>query len=73
MLILAVVLATHTLNDGTTVPTSTMSGNGSIALILDSKGSIVAAMVFLYLFVACYAYSWGPVGWIYPAELYPQR
>ncbi|CAM0134845.1 unnamed protein product, partial [Umbelopsis sp. WA50703] len=71
MLVLAVVLATNSL-EGTTV-SSDVTGTGSIALILDSKPSTVVIMVFLYLFVACYAYSWGPVGWIYPAELYPQR
>lgn len=71
MLVLAVVLATHSLEGSPISPDVT--GTGSIALILDSKGSTVVVMVFLYLFVACYAYSWGPVGWIYPAELYPQR
>ncbi|KAG2185867.1 hypothetical protein INT43_002305 [Umbelopsis isabellina] len=71
MLVLAVVLATHSL-EGTPI-SSDVTGTGSIALILDSRGSTVVVMVFLYLFVACYAYSWGPVGWIYPAELYPQR
>ncbi|KAH8557045.1 sugar transporter [Umbelopsis sp. PMI_123] len=73
MIILALVLATHGLSDLSTSDTSGTTGNGSISLILDSKGSTVVVMVFLYLFVACYAYSWGPVGWIYPAELYPQR
>lgn len=74
MLVLAVVLATHSLMDGSAASSSSATaGNGSIALFLDSKGSTLVVMVFLYLFVACYAYSWGPVGWIYPAELYPQR
>lgn len=27
----------------------------------------------VYLFVACFATTWGPLGWIYPAEIYPLR
>ncbi|KAI8871500.1 general substrate transporter, partial [Ramicandelaber brevisporus] len=27
----------------------------------------------VYVFVGGFAYSWGPVGWIYPAEIYPLR
>ncbi|KAI9273031.1 general substrate transporter [Phascolomyces articulosus] len=27
-------------------------------------------IVMIYFFVAGFAYSWGPVGWIYPAEIY---
>ncbi|RUP44821.1 general substrate transporter [Jimgerdemannia flammicorona] len=30
-------------------------------------------IIFVYIFVACFAVSWGPVGWIYPAEIYPNR
>lgn len=28
-------------------------------------------IVMIYFFVAGFAYSWGPVGWVYPAEIYP--
>ncbi|KAI7907120.1 general substrate transporter [Cokeromyces recurvatus] len=28
-------------------------------------------IVMVYVFVAGFAYSWGPVGWVYPAEIYP--
>jgi sugar porter (SP) family MFS transporter len=28
-------------------------------------------IVMVYFFVAGFAYSWGPCGWIYPAEIYP--
>jgi hypothetical protein len=72
MLILAIVLATHGLADGTTNDLPIPEGTGSLSLLF-TRNSTVVVMVFLYLFVACYAYSWGPVGWIYPAELYPQR
>jgi sugar porter (SP) family MFS transporter len=28
-------------------------------------------IVMIYFFVAGFAYSWGPCGWVYPAEIYP--
>jgi len=30
-------------------------------------------LVMMYLFIASFAYSWGPIGWIYPSEIYPLR
>ncbi|KAI8057223.1 general substrate transporter [Syncephalis plumigaleata] len=30
-------------------------------------------LIMLYLFVAGFAPSWGPIGWIYPSEIYPLR
>ncbi|KAI8883646.1 general substrate transporter [Backusella circina FSU 941] len=39
-----------------------MSGN---------KNASYFCIVMIYFFVAGFAYSWGPVGWIYPAEIYP--
>jgi len=32
-----------------------------------------ACLVMVYLFVSAFAYSWGPIGWIYPSEIYPLR
>lgn len=32
-----------------------------------------ALIASTYLFVACFAPTWGPVSWIYPPELYPLR
>ncbi|KKK24719.1 hypothetical protein ARAM_004715 [Aspergillus rambellii] len=32
-----------------------------------------AVIACTYLFVACYAISWGPVSWLYPPELFPLR
>jgi MFS family permease len=32
-----------------------------------------AVIACTYLFVASYAPTWGPISWIYPAELYPLR
>ncbi|KAI8073225.1 general substrate transporter [Gongronella butleri] len=37
----------------------------------DHTVNAIAAMV--YLFVASFATTWGPLGWIYPAEIYPLR
>ncbi|KAI9259690.1 hypothetical protein BDA99DRAFT_99227 [Phascolomyces articulosus] len=37
----------------------------------DSNGSI-AFLVVMYLFIACFALTWGPAGWIFPTELYSQ-
>jgi sugar porter (SP) family MFS transporter len=30
-------------------------------------------LAMMYLFTASFAYSWGPIGWIYPSEIYPLR
>ncbi|KAJ9079073.1 hypothetical protein DSO57_1039291 [Entomophthora muscae] len=34
---------------------------------------LYVAIGFIYLFVASFSYSWGPVGWIYPAEIFSQK
>lgn len=39
-----------------------MSGNQSASYF---------CIVMVYFFVAGFAYSWGPCGWVYPAEIYP--
>ncbi|CDS09029.1 hypothetical protein LRAMOSA10389 [Lichtheimia ramosa] len=38
---------------------------------IDHQASI-GFLVMMYMFVACYALTWGPAGWIYPTELYSQ-
>ncbi|KAI8977926.1 general substrate transporter [Pilobolus umbonatus] len=41
---------------------------------VDMSGNTSASyfcIVMIYFFVAGFAYSWGPVGWVYPAEIYP--
>ncbi|KAF1802074.1 general substrate transporter [Mucor lusitanicus] len=41
---------------------------------VDLSGNTSASyfcIVMVYLFVAGFAYSWGPCGWVYPAEIYP--
>ncbi|KAI9322419.1 general substrate transporter [Dichotomocladium elegans] len=31
------------------------------------------AVAMMYIFSASFSFSWGPVGWIYPAEIFPTR
>ncbi|CDS06946.1 hypothetical protein LRAMOSA09469 [Lichtheimia ramosa] len=37
----------------------------------EGKGWVCVA--FTYFFIANFAYSWGPVGWVIPAEIFPLR
>ncbi|KAI8340853.1 general substrate transporter [Chlamydoabsidia padenii] len=36
------------------------------------KQEAIAFIAMQYLYVAVFAYTWGPLGWIYPSELYNQ-
>lgn len=51
------------------------NGVGGIkeASVQVSGSASKAVIACSYLFVASYAPTWGPVSWIYPAELYPNR
>ncbi|KAI9255523.1 general substrate transporter [Sporodiniella umbellata] len=40
---------------------------------IDSKTHANGVVACIYLFVATFATSWGPLGWVYPAEIYPLR
>ncbi|KAI8137384.1 general substrate transporter [Fennellomyces sp. T-0311] len=31
------------------------------------------AVVFVYIFIANFAYSWGPIGWVFGSEVFPLR
>lgn len=58
-----------------------MGGTASIEIdpasgekVVDMSGNVSASyfcIVMIYIFVAGFAASWGPVGWVYPAEIYP--
>lgn len=37
-----------------------------------NPGASYSILVMLCVFIAFFALSWGPIGWIYPAEIYPQ-
>ncbi|KAJ1797349.1 hypothetical protein LPJ59_003200 [Coemansia sp. RSA 2399] len=50
----------------------TTNADGSLNLNLPQGVShLVIAMV--YLFVISFAMSWGPIGWIYPSEIFPMH
>ncbi|CAG8570438.1 28580_t:CDS:10 [Dentiscutata erythropus] len=66
MLIVGIILAVH----GTVYYDSAI---GKHSLHIDSPVSSYSVIVLIYLFVASFAYSWGPGGWIYPAEIFPLR
>ncbi|KAL1916736.1 uncharacterized protein VTP21DRAFT_5440 [Calcarisporiella thermophila] len=38
-----------------------------------NEAATKAVISMVYLFVAAFASTWGPVGWIYPAEIFPTR
>ncbi|KAI8371962.1 general substrate transporter [Choanephora cucurbitarum] len=31
------------------------------------------SVAFIYVFIACFACTWGPIGWVIPAEIFPLR
>ncbi|CAO3588128.1 unnamed protein product [Absidia cylindrospora] len=46
---------------------------GKWAVNLPNKETTNAVVTFVYLFVCSFAVTWGPLGWVYPAEIYPLR
>ncbi|KAI8097331.1 general substrate transporter [Halteromyces radiatus] len=54
-----------------TNPAAANYGKWSVHLPNDHTTNAVVA--FVYLFTASFAVTWGPLGWIYPAEIYPLR
>ncbi|CAF0986635.1 unnamed protein product [Didymodactylos carnosus] len=42
-----------------------------ICIALDSQSAKYVIIVFVYVFVAGFAYSWGPTTWIYCTEIFP--
>ncbi|PVV01058.1 hypothetical protein BB560_004540 [Smittium megazygosporum] len=44
---------------------------GQTVVTIRKKSVSRLAIVMVYTFVASFAISWGPVGWIYPAEIFP--
>ncbi|KAH8554596.1 general substrate transporter [Umbelopsis sp. PMI_123] len=39
----------------------------------NNLGAQYFAIVMMYFFTICFSSSWGPCGWIYPAEIFPNR
>ncbi|KAI9318115.1 general substrate transporter [Dichotomocladium elegans] len=50
-------------------PTSTVDG---IGIDINNPRVTYTIITLLVVFIAVFALSWGPAGWIYPAEIYPQ-
>jgi len=64
-----------------------ISGASLISITMTILGAMIGAygpeytnhsapyvcLIMMYLFIASFAYSWGPIGWIYPSEIYPLR
>lgn len=51
-----------------------MSLSMMIIFILDKESrehSSSALIIMIYIFVAAFAYSWGPIAWVYCAEIFP--
>ncbi|KAI9480666.1 MAG: general substrate transporter [Benjaminiella poitrasii] len=47
--------------------------SGKWVVDLHNKSKADGVVACIYLFVASFATTWGPLGWIYPAEIYPLR
>lgn len=60
------VMATH----GHPVPGG-LDGSPTVTWTLHVGGPSKAIIACSYLFVATYATTWGPMGWIYPSEVIP--
>jgi sugar porter (SP) family MFS transporter len=39
--------------------------------VVTNSGATYSVIVFVYVFVAGFAFSWGPIAWIYPSEIFP--
>ncbi|KAI9029994.1 general substrate transporter [Phycomyces nitens] len=50
-----------------------LNEKGKWTVELNSKPKADLVVACIYLFVASFATSWGPLGWIYPAEIFPIR
>lgn len=53
--------------------TWSVGADGKAVVALHSKTQANGLVACIYLFVATFATTWGPLGWIYPAEIYPLR
>lgn len=78
--VLAVLSAVHgfAYNSSTSVlqkemPSANTGKSGNpLFLIFDANEPTIAFLIVMYISVAVYSCTWGPLGWVYPAELYSQ-
>lgn len=54
----------HAMPDG-------LDGTATVTWTLDAGGASKAIIACTYLFIATFATTWGPIGWIYPSEITP--
>ncbi|KAI0219249.1 hypothetical protein L0F63_001456 [Massospora cicadina] len=47
--------------------------NNMTVIKMSSTLASYSVIVFIYVFVAGFAFSWGPIAWIYPGEIFPMR
>lgn len=52
-----------------------LGGTEAVSWVIneDAHNAQRAVIACTYLLVAVYSCTWNPVGWVYPAEIYPQR
>jgi hypothetical protein len=43
----------------------------TVEVIIPNQAASYTAIVFVYIFVASFAFSWGPTTWLYCAEIFP--
>ncbi|CAF0749174.1 unnamed protein product [Didymodactylos carnosus] len=43
----------------------------NVGVAIRGDGARYTIIIFVYVFVSGFAYSWGPCGWIYPTEIFP--
>ncbi|KAK2590457.1 hypothetical protein QQS21_011858 [Conoideocrella luteorostrata] len=48
-----------------------LKGNSTITWVIEGGGASKAIIACSYLFIATFACTWGPMGWIYPSEIIP--
>jgi sugar porter (SP) family MFS transporter len=51
--------------------TKTYDEQGVVQVSMFNNGASYAVIIFIYVFVAGFAFSWGPVAWIYNSEIFP--
>ena len=59
-------------NGSEAAPGTPPGDSGSLSFLIQYNAPAIAFIVMMYLFVAFYASTWGPTGWIYPTGLYSQ-
>lgn len=44
---------------------------GAVQVIIPNRNASYVIIVFVYIFVASFAFSWGPTAWVYCTEIFP--